>query len=274
VTVQHFLLTQFSIPASQAPGRHRDPSWLRFRLNLLEEMGAPSVRAQTAKDFRWILLIDERSADWVVERLRAITGDLPVALLLVGDLWSAQLDEFLGKQSGGSLLVTSQMDSDDAISPDFVRCVQAHAGPDRVVNASVGARYDVRTRSLVRVRKKRASESVCSTQGRHIFQYYHGTAGLEFPSIEIAGEPLWVQTIHGGNLANRSMRGFPITEEGLFPWLSGKVRRPTVGDYVAFGREELRQLQRRSAQAVAARVMSGRTARARTAARVPDTNEE
>jgi hypothetical protein len=258
VRFDHFLLTQFSIPAPQAPGRNRDEGWLRFRLDLLERLGAPSVRAQSTAAFRWVLLVDEASPAWVLERLEAITTDLPAIVLPVGSQWRASLDDFLTKRSLTDILLTSQMDSDDAIAPTFVREVQAHAGPETVINASVGARFDWQSGNLVRLRKKRAFESVCSTHGRNIFHFHHGRAGLELPSVELVGRPLWLQTIHGGNLANRSMRGFPIKGEEHFPWLSEMVLRPRVHNYGVWASEELRQLRHRIASQLFRRAETNR----------------
>jgi hypothetical protein len=261
MSIRHFLLTAFSIPAPQAPGRNRDAEWLRFRLNLLEKVGAPSVRFQSTTDFRWLILIDDKSDAWVRNRLQAITDGTNVDLVPVGRDWREQLRSVLLASSPESLLLTSQMDSDDAIGPTFMESVRRHAAPDAVVNASVGARFEWTTRRLVLVRRKRAFESLCSTRMRIIFDYHHGTAGLEHPSFELGGSPLWVQTIHGVNLANRSMRGLPIRPSRIFEPIAGLARRPHSRDYAAWISREIGEFRHRVEINLVSRVGVGRSTR-------------
>jgi len=259
MSIRHLLLTQFSIPAPQAPGRNRDVSWLRFRLHLLSVIGVPSVRSQTSSDFEWILMIDRHSGPWVLEELGRMLHGLPATLLPVGEDWKADLRAALLRRQGSSHLLTSQLDSDDAIAPQFIESVRAQARPGGVVNASVGSRLEYRTGRLVRLRKKRAFESVCSSDGRNIFDFHHGTAGIELPNRDLDEGPLWMQTIHGINLANRSMRGFPIADPWGTAWSSACIRSPSVADYFRWAAAEAHEFARRAHRAASAKVSASRS---------------
>jgi hypothetical protein len=133
--INHFLLTRYNV--SYASGRrvgiHKDEEWLLARRQLFESWCLPSVvKAAKGINFTWLILCADDSPDALREWLASLHGEHPwiIPIYIEGD--TLQFSDYLIEieQSGvklGRYILSTRLDSDDAILPHFLRTVQREA---------------------------------------------------------------------------------------------------------------------------------------------------
>lgn len=256
----HYVITRFSVKAGGGVSHYRDPVWLSDRLALLARLGAPSLRDQTDQDFKWLVFADIASPQWVRDGLAELSSGIPAVVFFVEpNDWKSALGEFLDhERSRGGPLITSRMDSDDLVHRDFVRVIRAAAQPEVVINLPTGYRLRTDDMRLFRVSNKRTCESMCTATSRHLFRFRHGRAAHELPSVDVATSVgMWVQTVHGGNIANASSHGYPVRRAPGFDVLSGTIVKPRLGGQARYRFLTARTFLQRCASAARRRVMPG-----------------
>ena len=142
MTLEHFVITRFCLRdrwlhrrTALAPFRTMDPlapRTVELRLNLLETTCLPGLRAQTNRDFTWVLLIDRALGREARRRLQDMTrgmdrvrfvehrADAPQPLERLG--WLAPL-----WQSRPDYVLTTLNDDDDALPRRWIEVLQSHA---------------------------------------------------------------------------------------------------------------------------------------------------
>lgn len=206
----HCLLTRFS--AVMAPGAPpADEDWLWYRLGFFVDAALPSVAGQRgAAPFEWLVLLDDRCPDdfrTQVQELAAGGAFTP--------LWSHEpfrRDSFaaeVSQRSSTPFLLTTRMDSDDAIAADFMAAVQAQfASQDRLfVSFTRGLQVD-RTGAVYRCDQisnpfltliERRSPGVPPLT---VYAAKHARARSLAPIREVAAPPVWLQVLHDTNVSN------------------------------------------------------------------------
>lgn len=205
-----------------------DMEWLEARQKLFEKFCLPSVLSQTNKDFEWILVSDLRTPDIfkkvldeypatvlyadVGEGLKAARTKQLRAIQLEESV-AAPIKEYLETKDEG-LIVTTRLDSDDAISTNHIDKIQTFANKHRGkgqfwLNLQRGLKWcsgNVYPISAL----QNPFISFIEPQGDLLtaYQCCHMLAPKSgFPVIQVReGQPTWMQVIHGGNLLNKLMR--------------------------------------------------------------------
>jgi FkbM family methyltransferase len=218
----HFLLTRFNVPFGNVPadlGLNDD--WLEHRFALFENFCLPSVLAQENKDFGWLILMDERTPERWMERLKAdlqllpAAGVLPLKFLSEADVIT-QIERLT---SGTSIqrIVTTRLDNDDAISRDYLATISRRAAglPRKdhyyVINYRNGCQ--VSNAGFFAVAQS-LNPFLSVVSPRHpLLTAWHAEHGAmkQFGKVLQQGRfsqrPLyWLQSIHGNNVANRLQR--------------------------------------------------------------------
>jgi hypothetical protein len=126
---QHLLETRFSIRMGEAA-----PSltWLEERLELLRRLTLPSVAAQTARRFTWLVFCDESTDSGVLEELRAEerrTDGMKVTLTGAGRSRLSLVASLV--QPDTEVLITTRLDSDDLICDRYLEATQEYVEPFR-----------------------------------------------------------------------------------------------------------------------------------------------
>lgn len=123
VKFKHFIITRFGL------GQRKD-DFFRLNIEYLERLLSVSLKNQTCKSFSWLVMIDVRAPGWVFERLEYLLNDVPGANYIVHDPFQSlsvapDIPSVLEKQgvSRGEYIVTTRVDSDDALSVNFVELV-------------------------------------------------------------------------------------------------------------------------------------------------------
>jgi len=114
----HVLVTRYNLPtrfAARAGVDATDPAWLAHRETLFLGFCAPSVARQTVGDFTWMLLVSPATPERFLVELRKH------ASLVEADSREETIrplnDEI---PDDGRPLITSRLDNDDALAPDYL----------------------------------------------------------------------------------------------------------------------------------------------------------
>ena len=147
----HFILTRYAL---QMDGRPL-PSikWLAHRRRLFEAYTLPSVARQTVRNFVWLVFVDHRMTSVLdaCEEWRKVCPQLvPVVTTEGWDNFNATMREAIRAHlpSDATHVITTRLDNDDAIAPDFVALVQAECRGEpetRFVNFEVGENLDTQS---------------------------------------------------------------------------------------------------------------------------------
>lgn len=205
--IQHILLTRFNVGLdARAPAGER---WLRERVALFERYTVPSLRSQTRLPDCWLIYCDDGhgSPDWFREWAAGIKG-LPIEWLWVGDVTPATWTRTVGARVDPSrdLLLTTRMDNDDALAPDFCERIRgAVAGPGEFLNPTFGLQWDgqhVYFRADPSGPFISYVEAIGDRPVTTVFAGQHDHAARRGPVRQVRTRPLWLQVLHGGNMAN------------------------------------------------------------------------
>ena len=195
---QHIIQTRFNLPTL---GREQEirsgKEWLKSRFEMFENYCLPSLANQTSTNFKWMIYFDKNTPEPFASRINELRKEMnfiPVfCSLFEQDWWHTSAIE-LGEVSS-ELLLTSRVDNDDALAPDYVERLHKEiysAGFKRgFYNFDIGILYS-HGRIFRTVQKSNAFLSLLlSADGpRHTaISLRHTDADRYYPIYEIAGEP-------------------------------------------------------------------------------------
>jgi hypothetical protein len=209
----HWLITRFNVPLPGCPGRSTDSDWLDHRLRLFTAYCLPSVEHQSCQAFRWLLLLDRDTPPPRVDAILGWRKDRSFDLLPVGQNWVAELAAHLAGESRSPFLLTSRLDNDDAIHPDYMNIVQ-EAFQDQgfeFLEMPCGFKLDETRHELYSTRYRSGPflslvERLAGSP-KTVYCCNH-TRTPEFgPLRELNLEPAWLQIVHTHNLVNRIEHG-------------------------------------------------------------------
>lgn len=204
----HFLLTRFSavFRAGDVPAQEE---WLRYRLGFFVDACWASVRRQEGADFTWVVLFDDRCPDDfredVEELARGVFTPIWTHEAFSPRLFAREIE----RRSDAPWLLTTRLDSDDAIARDFMASAQREfAHQDKLfVDFPRGVQldrsgsvylYDQLSSPFLTLIEKRVEGIAPVT----VYSARHARARLEGPLREVNAPPMWAQVIQGTNLLN------------------------------------------------------------------------
>lgn len=213
--LHHTLITRFNLatPGREIAFRTR-PGWLEERFALFERYCLPSVAAQSCQSFDWILFFDDGTPLWAREaatRLQAVRPFHALYTPLFGnDGWAQAVRAVAGPPQPGRLLVTSNLDNDDALAFDYVERVQKAAResarhgrfavnvPEGCVLSDGALFAHKHLHSAFTNLVEPDDEGFATTMTiRHMELFDH------VPVVQAQGPAGWLQVVHGGNVSNR-----------------------------------------------------------------------
>lgn len=234
MNVDHVLLTRFNLPTGGVEARIRaSESWLANRWQLFERYCAPSVAAQTADDFDWVIYFDPQSPAWLKRAIAPyVERGLFTALFRAEAPREVLVADLRGiVRHGDGMLLTTNVDNDDGLAVDFLQRVRDAVRFDdqRAIYLVNGL---IKSDDAVYLRRDERN-AFCSvaepwTDPRTCWDDWHIMLGRSMPVVEIGGAPGWLQVIHGQNVSNR-VRGrlvSPVQWRALFPSMLDDVATP------------------------------------------------
>lgn len=214
-TLDHVLLTRFNLPSPGAESliRARD-GWLRERVGLFEDRCLPSVRAQTAP-VTWIVYFDPESPTWLKEWIAGAATRGGFRPLFRAEVGREALIADLRKATGalGDVLVTTNLDNDDALSADFAARIQNSIESAERHAIFLRNGLILKDGRLYRhVDRNNAFCSVAEPWDSPVTAWadWHTRLAGQMPSTVLGGPPAWLQVVHGNNVSNR-VRGVLTT---------------------------------------------------------------
>jgi len=184
-----------------------DEAWLDDRFRLFETFCLPSVRAQTARDFHWLVFFDAQTPERFRERALGLArgGCFEPCFVEEGGAPEWQAVRAL-LPPGCEWVLTTRLDNDDALHTGFVAAVQAAFQPrPELLNLPLGYVLDSRRRRLYTTRQPASpflSRCEPAADPRTVLQAGAHDSLVAAPRQLEAG-PLWLQVVHGRNAANR-----------------------------------------------------------------------
>ena len=129
--VKHYVVTRFNVP--NKTGINLKPDWVKDRVRLLTNYSLPSVVSQTRDSFVWLLFMDnETPASWVnrlADIVRGSLGGREFKICLISDKFSSEILSSaiigLSMDENPSHIITTLLDVDDAISPEYIESVES-----------------------------------------------------------------------------------------------------------------------------------------------------
>lgn len=204
----HLLLTRFS--AVLHPGAEPAAApWLRYRLGFFYDACYSSVVGQRDAEFDWLVLLDDRCPD----DFRAEIEELAEGVFR--PLWTHEVfrrDTFapiVAQIAQRPHLITTRLDSDDAIATDFMSAVQRQFDRQSrmFVNFTRGVqidrtgavyRYDQLSSPFLSLIEERRPDTLPLT----VYAPKHARARSAGPLREVRAQVMWAQVVHGANLSN------------------------------------------------------------------------
>ncbi len=107
-------------------------AWLTARVRLFERFCLPSVAAQSKRDFTWLVYFDEGTPTEIRDRIEGWRQRCPQLLPVYTGSFGVKEAAWPVLQKGREeWIITTRLDSDDAIHRDFLKVVAGHARPVR-----------------------------------------------------------------------------------------------------------------------------------------------
>ncbi|RKT78491.1 putative rhamnosyltransferase [Terracoccus luteus] len=230
------LLTRYNLPSPGVESliRARD-GWLRERTELFLRYTVPSVRAQTCRDFSWLVYLDPESPAWLVELMSSLEAESLLTPLyrtsVPPDELVADLRAVAGDDDGG--LITTNLDNDDGLARDLVERLRAAHVPGSP--AAVYVDHGVILSGDALYLRRDRENAFCSvaedlTAPVTCWADWHNRLHLHLPVRHLGGPPGWLQVIHGTNVSNR-VRGRRVGRrryESAFGGLLDQVSEPSA----------------------------------------------
>lgn len=128
---QHFILTRFNLrkkgwDETKSQSKVLTDSWMENRLKLFEQYCYSSIKAQTEKNFVWLVFFDTNTPQIFREKIselsRKFTNFVPIYADGMEDFYPSITREIKSRLTA-PYLITTRLDNDDSLHQDFVKGV-------------------------------------------------------------------------------------------------------------------------------------------------------
>ncbi|KQZ94339.1 hypothetical protein ASD64_02860 [Mesorhizobium sp. Root157] len=236
--MDHVILTRFNLPSggNESAIRARE-GWLKKRVVLFECYCLPSVLQQTSTNFHWIIYFDPQSPAWLMKRISVWQQAgvfRPIFRVAVSKkALMADMHDVVGQ--AGDILITTNLDNDDGLAVDFIERLQAEAVTDERTALYLASGLIMQGNQTYLHTDK--SNAFCSVRepwegAVGCWAAYHNQLERIMPTRVVAGDPAWLQVIHGTNVSNR-VHGRLVSPEryrALFPRIIDEAKEPEFSD--------------------------------------------
>jgi len=169
-----------------------EEKWLLERLDLFRTYTLPSVLSQTDQDFTWVGIAHPDSPKWFIEELQKVKR---MTLKLAE--WDVEAKEPPGHTS-------VNLDTDDAISRDFMACVSETNFMGETILIR-GLKFRPKDNFWAYTRSYHTHFNVVRHPTTTVLDFFHGQgAGCGLEKLDVdTKRPMWLQVIHERNLLNK-----------------------------------------------------------------------
>jgi len=212
----HFILTRFNLKIW--PQVQLKQGWYEHRLALFEQFCLPSIQSQSQQQFTWLILCDSTTPAEYLSRIQNLCSQSNMQVHMLDGFDIGHILAIIRAQLGQrSHLITTSLDNDDALADTFVETLQQQFRGQafELINFPRGYRFVIRNQRLYAC--DMASNPFISLIERidadGTFRSIagclpHSTIAARFPALtDVFTAPLWLQVLHGYNLANTHVWG-------------------------------------------------------------------
>lgn len=245
--IARFVLMRFNV---EFPGfehlDNTDPDWLDYRLKLAELTSFHSLRLQSRKDFKLVILVNSATPDAFIAALGQATQGLEVVVVKAESILPESLSATLLDRAKDDCMAiqTSRLDSDDMYHPDYLRNLDAYcashdlfpalADSPRYFRYLHGQDYVTHGGTYSRIAyPENAFGTLIEPRGDGVltvFCDHHKRMSKRFVSFSLTDEtPMWCRVLHGSNLLNKPRKPLPLAGHlPVHPDLPAFARLPPV----------------------------------------------
>ena len=144
---KHYIFTRWNLLDTNTtiynnPAVEDPEVWIEHRMKLFDELTLPSVMCQTCMDFTWLLAFAEETPRWITEKY----SSFPHIKIIrkYPQEWLRNRYGILGIIDG-NWLITSRLDNDDIILPEYIETVQSYFDETFKLVDVNGYQYDLAT---------------------------------------------------------------------------------------------------------------------------------
>lgn len=142
-TFKHYIFTRWNRQDDQVtvynnPAINDPEDWMKHRIKLFNEITLPSVMLQTERNFTWLLSFAEETP----QELTDYYASWPNVKIIY-----EYPQTWLRKQpfKDGEWIITTRLDNDDYIYPDFVKMIQGQFREEFLLVDTDGRQWDLET---------------------------------------------------------------------------------------------------------------------------------
>lgn len=222
---KHYIFTRFNLLDAKTtiynnPAVTDPHAWLKHRLRLFNEYCLPNVMLQKGK-FTWLLSFARETPKWIIDEYKAFPH-VKIIYEYPADYLRSLYGTILNK---GEWIITSRLDNDDTIYPDYIERVQEQFRKEFLLVDTDGLQRDIRTGKHYTVERKSNNSpfiSLIEQVGvpwqsisnepderrlitepvKTVYFCSHSKMEWHFPSMKIQ-EKLYKTNIHDRNIMNR-----------------------------------------------------------------------
>lgn len=253
--IPFFLITRFAIrPDSEildwsvgatanklVHQRFRDEAWLAGRLELFQSVCVPSVLGQTDQSFVWIVgVASEISRAWRQRILYASGGRAHVVVVPPGRCLSERRRKIWEVRE----FISARLDSDDAISRDYVAEIRSRIQPGCAISLFHGVQLNAEPRNLFhRFSKSNSFSALWTLDSRDVLELgRHKDIAHEVHLRNVFTlKPHYLVFVHGKNTSRYSLRGLLVVfaKTTLSRFHVDRSLAPSASDQIALVRSSL-----------------------------------
>ncbi|MBI9111928.1 glycosyltransferase [Maridesulfovibrio ferrireducens] len=213
----HFVITRFNVNIYPKDFSARlEETWLSLRLDYFQRFCFPSICAQENQDFKWLVLFDEKTPQLYRKLIQAYSKYPNFIPLFCGE-YSTILSQVKACMQDmapdANWLLTTRLDSDDALATGFFKALhniagslnESHLGESETlyINFPKGLQYfegnfydfeDI-TNAFVSLIERPADPHT-------VFWVDHPAIYDVSPVMQVQTRPLWLQNVHETNVYN------------------------------------------------------------------------
>lgn len=158
---QHYIITRFNLGLYSK--KKIDPNeWMKERIELFEKYCLTSIINQSCKDFKWILLLDDRTSKKIINRISQLTKEIMTEIIIVpwGDngrfgesnhelSWRKLFGHIA--QNECKIAIMTRLDNDDALGKEFVKSIKSKEPfltPGAIIDSRYGLILDINNKKI------------------------------------------------------------------------------------------------------------------------------
>jgi hypothetical protein len=232
---QHFLITRFNLKQNVwIKDRNSNPisisndNWLKQRFELFETYCLPSVRAQSCKNFKWLIYFDTNTSESyknkIINYQKIFPNILPKFIFGMKELLSS-IKKDISTETSNSIVITTRLDNDDCLHENFIEKIQFCILNNQVMNGIVdipnGYCLQIKPKPILSISIQYSNAFITYVEPyisadalKTVMNKEHRQWAYSTKTFVIEKEKLWMQIIHEKNVYNK-LRGIILNDKNI-----------------------------------------------------------